>query len=301
MSDFNEYANRKGQRRKNLNTKKVMAKKKGNFKPFGGGGSSTYLINVFQDTMSQFTNPPHQKSILYDIENINCKEDGKNDNANEKVVDNVDKAISNEVVQEENVQECIIEVEDMDTFDCAIDLCEAGYHPLVLNMASDYKPGGGVRSGKTAQEECLFRRSNAHLTHPESWYPLEWNNVIFSPCVTIIKDSEYNLMKAEYDVGMIAVAGIRKPRLEHGLYSEDDRHLVNLKIESIFKIAINHGYDSLVLGALGCGVFQNPPEEVASIFKVMLNTYKKHFKKIVFAVLSVQSSENIRTFERIIL
>ena len=316
MSDFNEYANMKGQRRKNLNTKKTMAKKKGYNKPFGGckGGNDSYLVNVFNDTMKQFRNGPQEKSILYNIENIplaevlsvdvevksNVENNDKVDNNN--IVSNVvDNAINDNVVVDVSEIECIIEVKDMDTFDYAMDLCDQGYRPLVLNMASDYKPGGGVRSGKTAQEECLFRRSNAHLTHPEDWYPLQWNDVIFSPSVTIIKDSEYKLLPETYDVGMIAVAGIRKPRLINGLYSDDDRYDVSLKIESIFKIAIKHKYDSLVLGALGCGVFQNPPEEVASIFKVMINTYKKHFKKIVFAVLSVQSNENIRTFERIIL
>lgn len=33
-------------------------------------------------------------------------------------------------------------------------------NPLVLNMASPKRPGGGFRNGSAAQEENIFRRSN---------------------------------------------------------------------------------------------------------------------------------------------
>ena len=77
----------------------------------------------------------------------------------------------------------LIEILDQDTFNMAIDYVKNGFNPLVINMASDFKPGGGVASGKTAQEEELFRRSNAHLTHPRSWYP-------FNDCSCSLKKSK---------------------------------------------------------------------------------------------------------------
>jgi uncharacterized protein (TIGR02452 family) len=286
MNEFNEYENRKGQRRKNLNSKKVNSKRNV-INNKGNNNRDSYLINVFEDTVSHFNTNQHFSAIK------------QTDSLLYNLCDEFDEA---ELEINYNSEEAsIVEVKDVDTLDVATELCSEGYKPLVLNMASDYKPGGGVRSGKTAQEECIFRRCNAHLTHPEEWYPLEWDEVIFSPTVTVIKDSKYAMLPNFCDVGMLAVAAIRKPKLKYGMYSDEDREIMTLKIEIIFKIAIKHKYDSLVLGALGCGVFENPPEEVASIFKVMINTYGRYFKKIVFAVLSVQSNENIRTFQRVLL
>lgn len=46
-----------------------------------------------------------------------------------------------------------------DTVSAAIDFTLFGKTAL-LNMASYKRPGGGVRNGARAQEECLFRCSN---------------------------------------------------------------------------------------------------------------------------------------------
>ena len=199
--------------------------------------------------------------------------------------------------------EAIIEIFNSDTFNLAIDYVNQGYNPLVLNMASSYKPGGGVRNGKTAQEEELFRRSNAHQTHPENYYPFKETEVIYSPQVTICKDSrdkKYKYIK-DVNVSMIACAAIRSPKLIQNKYSKIDYNLMYKKIESIFLVGILHKHDCLVLGALGCGVYCNPSSQVAEIFYIMVNKYKKYFKKIGFAILVVKNSdkENLDTFKQV--
>ena len=132
---------------------------------------------------------------------------------------------------------------------------QMGLRPLVLNMASDYCPGGGDKSGKVAQEECLFRRTSACETHPPEWYPLCPTDAIYSPEVFILKDAKYDPYQKYESVGLVSIAAIRRPQLGVGLeYRAEDRHLMEMKIESMFIIGLNHRYDSLVLGALVAGL-----------------------------------------------
>lgn len=191
---------------------------------------------------------------------------------------------------------CLMEVKNIDCLTLAI---EYGEGVMVLNMASDKRPGGGVKRGARAQEEDIFRRTNAFLTHPIGWYPLRSNEVIFSPEVKIVKNSSYKFID-EHKISMLACAGIRNPSIEHGKYSEAHRILMTQKIHSIFKVAISKGIKKLVLGALGCGAFHNPPEEVANIFKNALSIYKSHFTHIGFAVLCTTDPTNYETFRLIL-
>lgn len=45
------------------------------------------------------------------------------------------------------------------------------------------------------------------------------------------------------------------------------------KIRTIFRIGLIHGHDSLVLGALGCGAFRNPPRHVARLFHEVMDEH----------------------------
>ena len=49
-------------------------------------------------------------------------------------------------------------------------------------------------------------------------------------------------------------------------------------------VAAHKEVDILVLGAFGCGAFQNDPEVVARAYRTALDEFPKLFKKIEFAV-----------------
>ena len=52
-------------------------------------------------------------------------------------------------------------------------------------------------------------------------------------------------------------------------------------------VFVKHEVQNIVLGAWGCGVFQNNPQDVARYFARFLignGKYAKHFAQIVFAV-----------------
>ncbi len=237
------------------------------------------LINVYNDTMEYFSDLPQDEvtpPILYNISDINIDE-----------------------LLHENEGCCpLVEVLNIDTLDASLNLINDGFNPLVLNMASKFKPGGGVASGKTAQEEVIFRRTNAFMTHPAEWYPLDHYEIIYTPKNYIVKDSEYKIMKTKNQkcISMLAVHALKNPRLINNEYKDVDRSLMELKIESIFKLGIKHGHDSLVLGALGCGAYKNPTREVICLFKKCLNKYGRYFKRITFAILS-KNDDNYDIFK----
>jgi uncharacterized protein (TIGR02452 family) len=83
-----------------------------------------------------------------------------------------------------------------------------------------------------------------------------------------------------------------------------DRELLELHIrraKHLMCVAAANKADILVLGAFGCGAFQNKPEVVAMAYKEALRCYEHNFKEIRFAVYcSRQDTRNYDTFRRVL-
>lgn len=58
---------------------------------------------------------------------------------------------------------------------------------------------------------------------------------------------------------------------------------------------MKEGHKNLVLGALGCGAFHNPPADVAEVLRVALSCYKGCFEQVVIAILG--RGDNYTAFE----
>lgn len=236
------------------------------------------LIQVYSNTVCYFTHFDQSlipKSILYTHDSIKP--------------DQIEQKTNN----------CLIQVVNADTLDVALD-CDFN-KILILNMASNFKPGGGVLSGATAQEECIFRRTNAFMTHYSEWYPLQNNESIYSPEVLIIKDSNYELLprKQQKTISVLSVPAVKNPSLIKDNYKNaQDAELMNAKIESIFQIAINHNHNYLILGALGCGAYRNPTPKIIEMFQKNIKKYENHFDQIIFAVLSSKGDINFELFNK---
>lgn len=171
---------------------------------------------------------------------------------------------------------------------------------LILNLASEICPGGGVAKGSMAQEEELFRRTNYFMYLPRTFYPIPKTNVIVTTNITVLKDGNYQDLSDRFTVSFIAACAVRKPVLtRNGMYCKDDYETMCQTIENIFKTAYLLGYDTLILGALGCGAFGNPPKMVSKIFNRYVRMYDCCFKNIIFAVLSTRD-DNFDIFRNII-
>lgn len=203
---------------------------------------------------------------------------------------------------------------DADCLEVAHLLQKMGKKPVVLNMASAGTPGGGVLGGAGAQEENLFRRSNMHLSlyqyadfasqydipqNASFQYPLSASGGVYSTGITVFRSSEstgYYLLNEPYILDFIAVAAIRKPplvKIENKFYLRNDCvEDTKTRLRAILKIAIAQNHTTLVLSAIGCGAFANPPAHIATLFQEIFEEieFKNVFEMVVFAIFNDHNS-----------
>ena len=208
-----------------------------------------------------------------------------------------------------------IQVADDTTFHCAQAYAAEGCRTAVLNFANAYSPGGGVANGAMAQEECLCRSSNLYntLTIPyllKNYY--KWNArntgdmgtdaVIWSPGITVFKtdDPLPREMEPWFQADVLtSAAPYINPDKKKPVPEEKLRAVLTGRIRNILEVAAAQDADVLVLGAFGCGVFNNPPALVADIFREFLvsRAYGRYFRKILFAIPDRPGNPNFRVFE----
>ena len=203
-----------------------------------------------------------------------------------------------------------IKVENKDCVLAARELIDAGYNPAMLNLADLYTPGGLVEYGSGAQEENLCRRSNLILSlyqfsharilqYPDlglvqriDQYPMDEHfGGVYSGIVSFFRgpESQGSMLEDKfYNIPVISVAALSGPRIgADGMMSAADVATTLDKMRTIFRIGIMQGHDSLVLSAMGCGAFANPPAHIAKLFHQVINEdeFKDRFKLIEFAIL----------------
>jgi uncharacterized protein (TIGR02452 family) len=66
------------------------------------------------------------------------------------------------------------------------------------------------------------------------------------------------------------------------------------KIRTIFRLGIEHGKDSLVLGAFGNGAYKLPVPDVVKLFRTVIEEFefKNKFRLITFAILEGKRAPN---------
>lgn len=178
----------------------------------------------------------------------------------------------------------------------------------LLNFSSYKNPGGMFLKGSKAQEECLCHAStlyNVLSQFENSFY--EWNRKnlnrslylnrgLYSPNIVF----QYNGEEFYCDVITCAAPNKSAAQEYKGVEDRDNTILLRMRIRYILDIAMENKVDTLILGAYGCGVFGQNPEEVASIFKECLNTkHSNCFSKVVFAIPKGKDG-NLEAFQKIL-
>lgn len=162
----------------------------------------------------------------------------------------------------------------------------------VLNFSSYKNAGGMFIKGSKAQEECLCHESflyNVLTAFKENFYhwnckyknkALYLNRCLYSPDIKFIRED--NICKCD----VITCACPNKSSAQKYLNVSDMENSMVLKnrIRFVLEIAAHNNVNTLILGAYGCGVFGQSPEEVAKIFKYYLDNEFKCFNTVIFAI-----------------
>jgi uncharacterized protein (TIGR02452 family) len=171
---------------------------------------------------------------------------------------------------------------------------------LALNFASARNPGGGFLKGSQAQEESLARASGLYTCliargemyevnrqHPSCLYT---DHMIYSPDVPVFRGDADELLDRPCPVSFVTAPAVNAGAVRRNEPGKVARigPVLDARIEKVLSVAVAHGHEALVLGAWGCGVFANDPEEVAALFARHLTgggLFRTAFQRVVFAVL----------------
>ena len=200
-----------------------------------------------------------------------------------------------------------------------------GKRTAVLNFASATNPGGGVEKGASAQEECLCRvstlypcladqkmRASFYTPHRKNGNALHNDDIIYTPNVLVIKDDDHHLLSELFSVDIISCAAPNLRERPSNQYNTGDTVKVQIsgdellalhekRARKIFSSAIANGVEILILGAFGCGAFQNDPHIVAQAYKNVLPDFAHYFHTIEFAIFcNAKNIENYQVFLSII-
>ena len=189
----------------------------------------------------------------------------------------------------------------------------------VLNMANASVPGGGYVEGMVAQEENMYRRTDCHFRiGPEEYdeshdrYLPEMTRLLSAITGRVYLDVQRPrvcLRGAEDrnrgDLGYAWLpsdlvfpffelrASARDLRDGSPFDHSDARNRIAAQLETLRDASLRYA----VLGAFGCGAFQNPSIEVARLYREEIDKRRDDFALIAFAIFDAgYGPDNFATF-----
>lgn len=167
----------------------------------------------------------------------------------------------------------------------------------VLVFCSATRPGGGWLTGATAQEESISRASTWALScaHPEFHTERSNNGYFYKNAILAVDGMVFErnntpLAKPApvHFVGMCAPNA--RAMKDHGMHPQTTamRQRIVEALVCRMRLALQAFGDArcttVVLGAVGCGVFQVQPEDCVKAWKAALALDGAPFERIVFAL-----------------
>lgn len=188
--------------------------------------------------------------------------------------------------------------------------------PCILNFASYTHPGGMFMEGSSAQEESLCHESTLYNVLSNDRFMKKFylphankNNdylyadeAIITPNIVFHREID-GKSKIEYaDVITCAAPNAHAARQYKNVDEKRINESLVRRIYTVLYQTLINANDVLILGAFGCGVFENNPYDVAWIFKkLIMECFGTYFSAIIFAVpKDGESAANYQAFDEVI-
>ena len=177
----------------------------------------------------------------------------------------------------------------------------------ILVFCSAHRPGGGWLSGAMAQEEAISRSSTWAVSVQQSdfYRKAPVGEYLYSSCVQHVQGSVlyqgYGWLEQPVSVHFV---GTCAPNLramqEHGLKvrEHDIRTILVQRMNRVLYAFESKGCKELILGPIGCGVFQVPGPWCVQAWQEALGAHGKFFERIVWAFGDGASQEMVEAFEK---
>ena len=223
--------------------------------------------------------------------------------------------VINEVKKKAKVGHPFIEVVNEGTVDAIFRLSKNKQKNLslgVLNFASAYNPGGGFESGAMAQEECLAYCSDLFMKQTtgegKEYYEINrrknnpiYTDTMFMSNVTFFRNSRFNLVSNPTMCNVLTCPAVNIGALRGRVGTDMNfaKETMKNRMRKILYLFAYYGCEELILGAFGCGVFGNNPEDVArNWFELLFDEgLGDYFKYISFSIIDRNGRDsNINIF-----
>lgn len=181
----------------------------------------------------------------------------------------------------------------------------------VLNFASAKHPGGGFLNGANAQEESLAVSGTLYptLTAHEEYYRenrahssmMYLDYGIYSPAVVFFRDEAFRLTETPVKASVLTLPAVNMGQV---LFKKEDpaeaKRVMRRRMHLALGIFAEQHAKHLVLGAYGCGVFQNDPTEIAAWWKELMEAgMGQYFDSVFYAVLDHSRKQHcIKAFQQ---
>lgn len=183
-----------------------------------------------------------------------------------------------------------VQVSNETTLGASQRLMKDGLRPLALNFANGIHPGGGFLNGARAQEENLCRSSALYQTlvgdpmyeaHLERPLPDSSDWALLSPDVPVFRTDDGTELDEFWPLNVITCAAPVATSVGQPLSGD----LLQKRIRRVLAIARAFEFDTLVLGAWGCGAFGNDTHRTARDFIEALDgDFARAFSHVSFAI-----------------
>lgn len=205
----------------------------------------------------------------------------------------------------ESLKNVTISVNRKDTVSALFDCTQENGRVAILNFASYKHPGGGFMVGSQAQEESLCHKSYLYNVLREfdgTYYSenreklnkgLYCDRALYTPNVRFFHGEKSMVCD------VVTCAAPNFSAAGHHVTRGNNNKALTERVRFVLEIAKKEKVDTFIVGAWGCGVFQQDPNVLAKCFEEEIQKVFHDAKiRLVFAVIPPlpNQTDNLTSF-----